>query len=150
MLGMAISQIHKKHDLEKRKPKKIQLYLSVVGFLFMTLTIKYAIAVSSNLKEYYHHGIVFFSWTFAFIIFYGIWIHKIDQIAGNSKIFKYIKWLGKNVTAMYFIQWVFIGNIGTEVYKSVSNPYILVGSFMGILVLSSLVCFYYIKIKHSN
>jgi hypothetical protein len=147
ILGMAIAQIKKKHNLEKIITKKIQIFLSVFGILFITLTIKYAITTSANLQEYYHHGVVFFSWIFAFIIFYGIFINKIDQFIGNTKVFKYIKWIGKNVTAMYFIQWIFIGNIGTEVYKSISNPYILIGSFMGILLLSSIICYSYLKLK---
>ena len=150
MIGMAISQIHRKHDLEKIITQKVQPIIFVIGVLFIGFTIKFGITTSADLQEYYHHGILFFCWTISFLIVYGIFIHRVNLSIGNTKVFNYLKWLGKNVTAMYFIQWVFIGNIGTEVYKSISSPYILVASFMGILVLSSVVCFYYLKLKRNN
>ena len=64
-------------------------------------------------------------------------------------IIAYIKWLGKNVTLIYIIQWIIIGNIATEIYKSVSNPLYLVLSFIGITTISSGVGYLILKVQES-
>lgn len=124
---------------------KISIYLLFVIFLFFT--IKYAINVSSNLNDYYHHGITFFIWTIIFLAFYGFIINKVAAVLGKSLVFQYIKWLGKNVTLIYVIQWIIIGNISTQVYKSIDNPITLLLAFIGILLFSSSIAFFYVQIK---
>ncbi len=127
---------------------KISIYLLLIVFLFFT--INDAIAQSSNLNSYYHHGLIFFIWTMIFIAFYGFMINEVDILFGKSFVFKYIKWLGQNVTAIYVIQWILIGNISTAIYKSIDNPIILLVSFIGILLISSIIAFLYVQIKEGK
>jgi hypothetical protein len=127
---------------------KISICLLLIVFLFFTLN--YAIALSSNLQSYYHHGLEFFIWTMIFMAFYGFIINEVDVFIGQSLAFKYIKWLGQNVTAIYVIQWILIGNISTAIYKSINNPFILLAAFIGILLLSSIIAFLYVKIKEGK
>lgn len=124
---------------------KISIYLFALVFLFFTL--HYAIALSSDLNSYYHHGLTFFIWTMIFMAFYGFIINEVDVFMGQSLVFKYIKWLGQNVTALYVIQWILIGNISTAVYKSIDNPIVLLFAFLGILLISSIIAFLYVQIK---
>jgi hypothetical protein len=116
-------------------------------FLFLTLTIQYAIIISSDLPAYYHHGIIFFLWVISFLFFYTFFINQIDKILGGTILFVYLKWLGKNITIVYIIQWIIIGNIATEIYKTVSNPFYLLLWFASVLLISSGICYSWIKIK---
>jgi Heparan-alpha-glucosaminide N-acetyltransferase, catalytic len=127
---------------------KISICLLLIVFLFFTLN--YAIALSSNLSSYYHHGLTFFLWTMIFLGFYGFMIYEVAILFGKYLVFKYIKWLGQNVTALYVIQWILIGNISTAVYKSIDNPIILLVAFIGILLLSSIIAFLYLQIKEGK
>lgn len=148
LIGFAFYQIQQKIKFDSIFKLKPFSLLGSIGIVFIYFTGNYAIAAASNLQEYYHHGIIFFIWTVVFLAFYGFVLTKINVSIGDGQAFTYIKWLGKNVTSIYFIQWVLIGNIGTEVYKTISNPMVLLGSFLGILILSSLLCVVYLKITN--
>ena len=67
---------------------------------------------------------------------------------GETLFFKYFKWLGKHVTLIYVIQWLLIGNIATEIYKTVSNPIYIAGWFLIITVSSSSLT--YLVLKFNN
>jgi hypothetical protein len=66
---------------------------------------------------------------------------------GDFFLLKYLKWLGQNVTIIYVLQWILIGNTATAIYKMVSSPLYLMFTFLGVLLVSSLLCLVYIKIK---
>jgi uncharacterized membrane protein len=127
---------------------KISIYLLLIVFLFFT--INYAITLSSDLQSYYHHGLTFFLWTIIFIAFYSFLINEMNIVAGQSLFFKYIKWLGQNVTAIYVIQWILIGNISTDIYKSIGNSVVLIAAFIGISLLASILAFLYVQIKQGK
>ena len=118
--------------------KKI-LLIGCVCFVFLFFTIAYAISVSANLPLYYHHNIVFFLWVILFLAFYSYFISKINLFAGNFFLFKYLKWLGKNVTLIYVIQWILIGNTATEIYKTIDSPTYLLACFASVLIITSCV-----------
>jgi uncharacterized membrane protein YhdT len=58
--------------------------------------------------------------------------------------------VGKNITVVYIIQWIIIGNITTEIYKTVSNPLYLLTSFIAVLFFSSGICYLWIKLKEKS
>lgn len=145
LLGMAFFRITIDFKIPTKPVAKMAIWLSFLVFLFFTLD--YAIAVSSNLNSYYHHGLTFFLWTMIFLTFYGFIINEMDVLLGKFFVFQYIKWLGENVTVIYVIQWILIGNISTAIYKSIANPIILLFAFMFILLLSSSIAFLFIQIK---
>ncbi|UAM98812.1 DUF1624 domain-containing protein [Polaribacter litorisediminis] len=147
LLGYAFYQINKKYDLQIVFTPFIKIISGIIFVGFLIYSLRYAIRVSANLQEYYHHGILFFFWTFIFLIFYSLTIHELDQKLGNSSVFIYLKWLGKNVTAVYIIQWILIGNTATIIFKSVESPLILVLSFCGMLFLVSTLTYFYLKLK---
>lgn len=145
LLGMVFFRITIDFKIPTKPVVKMAIWMSFLVFLFFT--IHYAIGVSSNLNFYYHHGLTFFLWTMIFLGFYGFIINEMDVLLGKSFVFQYIKWLGQNVTVIYVIQWILIGNISTAIYKSIANPIILLFAFMGIVVLSSSIAFLFIQIK---
>ena len=89
-------------------------------------------------------------WLIVFIIFYSFYINELNKNLGHSILLKYIKWLGENVTIIYFVQWVIIGNIATEIYKTVSNPLFLVLYFIPILSVSSIIGYLFLNFKKSK
>jgi uncharacterized membrane protein len=115
--------------------------------LFLFFTFKFALVISSNLQQYYHHGFIFFVWVLVFMAFYGFFINESERLFGKTLLLKYIKWLGKNVTMVYIIQWVIIGNIATEIYRSVDSSFVLVGSFLIILLLTSLISYFILFLR---
>lgn len=147
--GIAFYQIQKQYglnDIHKfvssifKKPEALRFFkqmMGVVFFLFLLLTGRYAISLASNLPLYYHHEFVFFMWTLIFLALYSFNVNEINQLIGKFILIKYIKWLGKNVTIIYVLQWVLIGNTATEIYKTVTSPLHLVIYFFAVLLIAS-------------
>lgn len=93
------------------------------------------------LQEYYHHGPGLFAWITLFLITWLMITNEAETAFGNSGFFLWIKWLGRNVTAVYVIQWLIIGNIGTELYRTqFLFPSLL--WFAGIMALTCILVFY--------
>jgi uncharacterized membrane protein len=145
--GVVLYQLQQKFDFKFFYLPKTKLLFGSVFLLFLIFTIKYAIDVSSNLQLYYHHGLLFFIWVILFCLFYALLIHELNIHIGESIVFKYLKWLGKHVTLTYVIQWIIIGNIATEIYKTVSNPVYLAAWFLGIVFVTNGLTYLVIKLK---
>ena len=147
LAGMAVHQLQQRYNFSWLLVLKTKISLSVLFLIFILFTIKYAIFISSDLPLYYHHGLLFFSWCIIFLFFYTLSINELTQHLGETTLFKYIKWLGKNVTLIYVIQWILIGNIATAIYKTVTNPLYIGLSVLGIVVVSSGLAYTVLKIK---
>ena len=85
-----------------------------------------------------------------FLAFYSFWVFEIDKIFGENMLFRYLKWLGKNVTWIYIIQWIFIGNTATEVYKTVSSPLYLICAYVIVLLISSSLAYLILKFREKT
>jgi hypothetical protein len=147
LAGMALYQLQPRSDFSWLLVVKTKIILSVLFLIFIVLTVKYAITISSNLTLYYHHGLLFFIWTMTFLFFYTLCINELHQHLGESTILKYIKWLGKNVTLIYVIQWILIGNIATAIYKTMVNPLYISLSVLGVISVSSGVVYLVLRVK---
>ncbi len=145
--GIAFYSIQKRYDLSVLSKPKFILLITLLFLGFMALTINYAISISSNLPLYYHHSLIFMFWVILFLALYSLLINEVNKLIGDSFLFKYLKWLGENVTLIYVIQWIIIGNLATNIYKTISNPLTLLYYFMGILIFSSGVGYFILKIK---
>jgi uncharacterized membrane protein len=110
----------------------------LLGFtVFLVLTLKYAVRVSADLSRYYHHGIIFFLWTLVFLGGYAFGVTEVYNRFSGLVVVRYLKWLGRYVTAAYVIQWILIGNIATEIYQTVSSPLYLALWWITVLVLTT-------------
>ena len=101
------------------------------------------------LKEYYHHGIMLAIWNSSFIVVWLFLINKLENYFGRTSLLIYIKWIGKNVTAVYVFQWLLIGNLAILYYDSQNELQFFLW-FIIVLLLSSLFTFYYEKIRIRN
>ena len=150
LTGFLIYSLIPKVNLNFLTLTKFKIIVIISSFVFLVFTIKYAISISSDLELYYHHSFLFSMWLIVFIIFYSFYINELNKNLGHSILLKYIKWLGENVTIIYFVQWVIIGNIATEIYKTVSNPLFLVLYFIPILSVSSIIGYLFLNFKKSK
>lgn len=147
--GIALYQLHQRFDFKFFYLPRTKLLFGSVFLVFILFTVKYSITISSNLPIYYHHGLLFFIWVILFCLFYALLTHELNNWIGETLVFKYVKWLGKHVTLIYVIQWLLIGNIATEIYKTVSNPIYFLAWFLGITILSSGLTYLVLKINNS-
>jgi hypothetical protein len=117
---------------------KTTIYIFAALILLLAFTFGFGLRISSILEVYYHHNIVFVLWTAAFLAFWFILFAYLDQFFGNSNVFIYLRWVGKNVTVFYVVQWLIIGNIATEIYRT--QPFLqLILWFVAIMLATSAV-----------
>lgn len=150
MTGIGLYQLQQSNYVSFLNFVKTKIILGSVLLLLLALTIKYGISVSSNLTLYYHHGTLFFLWVIVFCLLYSLLTHEANQWIKETVVIKYIMWLGKNVTLLYIIQWILIGNIATEIYKTISDPIYLVCWFIVILTATSSLSFLILKLKQQR
>jgi hypothetical protein len=115
------------------------------------ITIAYASRISHTLNGsdgYYHHGILFFAWVLMFMSGYILTVSFIENYAGKTSLIRLIKWIGKNVTAFYVFQWLIIGNIATDIYKTQDGIY-LIYWFVGIMIVSGGLTCLWEKLRHA-
>jgi surface polysaccharide O-acyltransferase-like enzyme len=124
------------------------LLIIFTWLLGLWISRKYVLAITSNLHDYYHHGILMFVWIFFFLIGFVLVIYLVDKHFSHNKISSYIMWLGRNVTAAYVFQWLLIGNIATELYKT-QNLLALIIWFVVILALVSTLIIIFEKNKRN-
>lgn len=106
---------------EQIKPEEsTKNFFALVSAVITYTTFNYGLAVGSDLHVYYHHDWIYTLWIFQFLILISYVFHKLEGLMDKNNILIYIKWIGKNVTAVYVFQWLLIGNIATIVYKTQS------------------------------
>ena len=147
LAGMALYQLQQRYQIDVTLTNKTNRALVIGTLLFVILTIGYATTIACDLPSYYHHGILFFLWTIVFLSVYSACVHAITEHIGTTLLFTYLTWLGKQVTLIYIIQWIIIGNIATEIYKSITSPLYLTLCFVGVLGVSSGICYVRLKVK---
>ncbi len=145
LTGIAFYQFQQKINLSFLATAKSKLITSIIFIVFIIFTITYAINVSSNLQNYYHHSFLFFTWVILFLGFYVFILNDINTSLKSNYVTNYLKWLGKNVTLVYVIQWLIIGNMATDIYRTISSPFVLIISVLGITVITSALCYFILK-----
>ncbi len=150
LTGFVFFQLKKTIDLQVLNSYKTKVIATILFALFLILTLPKAIIVSANQEMYYHHGPLFILWTICFLAFYSFLVFELNKLLGASKISNYLKWLGKNVTLVYAIQWIITGNTATEIYKTISSPYYLISAYVIILAASSLLTYLILKVKEKS
>lgn len=145
--GIAFYRISQRYGFRAMCTEKSRILPAVLYILFFIFTAGYAVFISADLPLYYHHDIVFFIWVILFLLFYSFFINELNNAFSGAFLFKYLKWLGRNVTLIYIVQWVIIGNIATEIYKTISVPLYLLFCFLAIVFISSCLSYSLIWLK---
>lgn len=116
------------------------IILLAILLIVILLYFDKAFSVTVDLPNYYHHGLPYFLWASAFLVSLAITAVLGINLIGRPRPVRYLQWAGKNVTAMYVIQWLMIGNLATALYKTQGFVEIILW-FIGITALTSLVTF---------
>ena len=117
--------------------KKLKLISGVGILILLIFTFKWAGGIITNLPAYYHHGTWFFFWAIGLSTIWSISLSLFPKEIIQNPVGTYIRWLGKNVTLIYIIQWIIIGNIGTILYKTQTLSQSLIW-FSAVLLATSL------------
>ncbi len=100
--------------------KNFSSFFWIIYLILFFITIEFGLISSYDLDKYYNHNFIIF--IYSLFILFG-WIKLIKTIFDKfyeNLFVKYLSWLGRNVTIVYFLQWIIIGNIGTYLYKSLT------------------------------
>lgn len=138
LAGYAFAIIQKQYTLENETITFFVLIVSVITYTTLTFGIKTA----SDLQVYYHHDWIYSFWIFQFIVLMAYGLDKFEQILGKNSLIIFIKWIGKNVTAVYIFQWLLIGNIGTFLFKTQSALALIVWFVIILFVVTILTYFF--------
>ncbi len=90
---------------------------SVVTLLFLA-GVCYGWHISTNLHLYYHHNFLFFGWA---IVSAGVLAYCLEYFIRIIPGLRNLSWVGRNVTTIYIIQWIIIGNLSTWLYRTQSG-----------------------------
>lgn len=148
MLGYVFYLADKKAGFSKFSAGTKLIALGVL-FVILAFTFRYALRISDLLTVYYHHDYLFVLWTTAFMLFWTILWSFISGQTGKNYLADYLKWTGRNVTAIYIIQWLMIGNMATAIFKT-QALWTLPLWFVAVLLLSSLFTLGYLRIKRTG
>lgn len=113
------------------------IYYLSFGIVFIAFTFNHALNVSSDLKCYYNHDLYFYLWCLVFISVFTLIINLTLRQVKENIFINYMCFAGKNVTAFYVFQWLIIGNIATEIYKTQN----LTESFIWFITITIVVSF---------
>jgi len=96
---------------------------------------------STSLKDYYHHGIVFYLWALSFmaLLIFGLSLLKFESYPLRAA---FLSFAGREVTLVYVIQWILIGNLAAWAGKHATIFGHLSWTFFFILI-STLLAFLY-------
>lgn len=100
--------------------KKFSNIFWLIYLIVFVLTIRFGLKYSHNLDLYYQMDFEFFLFSIFFLIGWFKITFRLHEIFSESLITNYLKWLGKNVTAVYVFQWIILGNTATYLYKTLS------------------------------
>lgn len=101
-----------------RNRKKALTVVLTATLILVILFGKSGIETTINLSDYYHHGFWFFLWVLGVDLLWLVLLWFVVQKYAGFPVVVSLRWMGKNITVFYVIQWLIIGNIATEIYQT--------------------------------
>jgi uncharacterized membrane protein len=150
LAGIAFHLINHRFNPRPIYTKNNKFLIAGSLLVFFAYTLNYAVTVASNLPGYYHHNALFCCWILVFLAGHTFFANELNHFMGNSSLFKLLRWMGREVTSIYIIQWIIIGNLSTEIYRTVNRFSTLLLWFVAILTVSCLLAFLLRKIKENH
>lgn len=139
--------IHRTKIFEKFLEYNFSKFFWLIYFIVFLLTIEFGLKTSMNLDFYYQMNLDFFIYSLSILFGLLKFTYKIYTQFSDNVLVGYLKWLGRNVTVVYFFQWIIIGNTATYLYKSLTlNSCLIV---FGIVIFSISICTYLYQLSRS-
>lgn len=101
-----------------------------------------------NLSSYYHHTISYGFWALGVLVLWTSFFYLITKTLRITAFERVLAWMGRNITVIYVVQWLVIGNIATAIYQTQALKLFPVW-FLGVLFVSLVLSWQYKKIKAS-
>jgi fucose 4-O-acetylase-like acetyltransferase len=149
IMGYAVGLILQKYSFKKKTGNLLRLFIYSISGIIVVITWDFGFTISSKLTEYYHHDIIYYLWVFALAAAYIPVCELIIMYAKNQPFIKFLRWVGKNVTTVYVIQWLIIGNTATMIYKT-QNVFQMVLWFVVVVAITSLLTYFLEKQLQKN
>ena len=102
--------------IEKNKIATIAILIAVV--VPVVLFHQSGIETTIDLPQYYHHEFWFILWTLGVDILWVSMAWFVVMKFNEFPVFVFLRWLGRNITVFYIVQWLIIGNIATAIYQT--------------------------------
>jgi hypothetical protein len=92
----------------------------IIGLIGIMVLIfyKWGVKTTVHLPAYYHHTFWYSLWALGIVSLWILFVRYINRKFRGICIVSFLKWLGKNITIFYLIQWLIIGNIATAIYQT--------------------------------
>ncbi len=148
LLGVSF-RLFEKQYLDQVEFWKWKYLVYFVALVLIISSFRFGFSISTNLQAYYHHHLLYFLWATSFLIVWAGIFKELTRFIGNALVFKYFRWLGKNVTSVYIIQWLIIGNIAVSIYKTQKGLQLLYW-FPVILIATSAIVYGINYLKEQN
>jgi hypothetical protein len=101
-----------------QKQKVVSITFLAFTFILVVLFSRFGIETTINLSDYYHHTFLFLLWTLGVDVLWVLLLWFVVQKFSQFPVIVFLRWLGKNITVFYIIQWLIIGNIATAIYQT--------------------------------
>lgn len=103
--------------------KKYANKIRSIGFFTIVVVVvvyysKTGFTTTINLPTYYHHTLKYGLWALAVLV---LWLALLFVYVKKFKpniAERFLAWMGRNITLIYVIQWLLIGNLATAIYQS--------------------------------
>ncbi|MBU1014761.1 MAG: acyltransferase [Bacteroidetes bacterium] len=101
-----------------RQKNKLVFWFAILGvFILLVVFLDFGFNSSIKLNYYYHHQFHYMLWAIGLVILWTLLL-EITAKYLNVKVRNFITWMGINVTAIYVVQWLIIGNVSTAIYQT--------------------------------
>jgi uncharacterized membrane protein len=137
LLGFAFCKATTYRQAYLAVPARKRLLILVFAGALLVFSAPYAVSRIVDLSRYYHHGMILLLWIAGFLFLWLMVAASLEKTIGESAIARYLRWLGRNVTSAYVFQWLIIGNLATEFYRSQHLPQLALW-FVAVMVAMSL------------
>ena len=73
--------------------------------------------ITIDLPAYYHHTFNYAIWAIGLTILWILLLYILMSIPDNI-IFRFLCWIGSNITTFFIFQWLILGNISTAIFQT--------------------------------
>lgn len=105
-----------KQFISRKKEWAISMFVFLVAAVIYFS--KMGFTTSVNLPAYYHHSFKYGWWALGLLIIWTAFFYLLVKKFRLSWIEQFLAWMGKNITLIYVVQWLIIGNIATAIYQT--------------------------------
>jgi hypothetical protein len=92
--------------IQKKKTVSIAILSSIL--ILVVLFSQFGVKTTIKLPEYYHHTFSFFLWAMGVDVLWLTLLWFIAKKFSEFPVIIFLRWLGKNITVFYVVQWVIL------------------------------------------